>query len=125
MIHEHDLRQFIGTENYYEEFLKLKITDGVQFLKENCRCSWLITDISIAYNHDEKIIQNRTENNFLLITLKINREKGTAILMIQEDEEKPILYLQQYEYTDIQQYYSGDEIKLYLIDNVLILPSEY
>ena len=125
MITNEILNQFSGTENYYNDFLGLKLTDGTAYLSQVCCCGWLVSDISAVYSFEPKIKENRKENNFLICCLNINKSEKTAVLTIKEDTDSPILYTQKYTYTDISKYYSGDEIKLYLIDGVLLLPSEY
>lgn len=129
MITEQDLDGFNGTEHYYKDFLDILLTDGVKFLAEKLKCYWLITDISSVYNNEPKVKENREVNCFLVVRLRIDKEKSNALLEISEDldGDKPInlLYSQKYEYTDICENYDGNEIKFYLVDNVLMLPSEY
>lgn len=127
MITEQDLSGFIGTEHYYKDFLNILLTDGVKYLAENLKCYWLITDISSVYNTD--LIAEREKDGFFICRLKINKDDKTALLEICRDIDDgkavDLLYSQKYEYTDISENYDGDEIKFYLIDNVLMLPREY
>jgi len=126
MISQADLNGFNGTEHYYKDFMNLNITDGVKYLMNNCRCGWLISDIAVINAIDKKVLQNRQEGNtFLIVTLKINRAEKSALWNMKEDTNEPILYEQKYDYTDIYNYFSDDEIKFYLINGVLLLESEY
>ena len=121
-----DLEHFTGTELYHPDFLGINLTDGVAFVRDNFKCGWLISDIASMYNFDKGILKNRAEGNtFLIVTLKIDREKKTALLTFKEDSNTPILYSQKYEYSDIGEYFSDKELNFYLIDGVLLLPSEY
>lgn len=117
MITEKDLDQFHGTDNYYKDYLGILLTDGVKFLAENCRCYWIVSDIASVYYAKLK------DKPFLLCNLSINKDK--AQLTIKEDTNTPILYKQDYGYTDISKYTNLKEIKLYLIENVLLLDGEY
>jgi len=125
MITENDLKVFTGTERHHKDYLNLNITDGVKFLMEKCFCGWLISDIASIYFCDKKIIESKENNTFFVVTLSTNPTLQTATLIFREDTDTPILYKQQYQFTDINNYFEGNEIKFYLIDGVLLLPSEY
>ncbi len=113
-ITEQDLNQFTGTEHYYNFWCGVRITDGVKFLTEKGLC-WLITDIC-SYWIDEKI----KEIPFQVWTLKVEQNKKAELTM-QEDSDTPVIIRQNYDFTDCPL----KEIKLYLIDGILLLPSEY
>lgn len=113
-INEKQLEQFIGTEHYYAGYMGVNYTDGVKFLMEN-GAAWLVTDIS-SYQADVKI----KAIPFQLWILKVNDDK-TAVLTMHEDSNLPNLVEQKYNYTD----FPLKELKLYLIDGVLLLTSEY
>jgi len=126
MISQNDLTQFRGTEHYYKDFMDLKITDGIKFFMEQARCGWLISDIAVINAIDRAVLKNKADGNtFLVVDIKINRAEKKLIWTLKEDTDEPILYQQKYDYTDIMNYYDGEEMKFYLIDNVLLLPSEY
>ena len=110
-----ELEQYHGTENYYRGFLGVNYTDGVEYITIN-GYSWFVTD-SIA------VLRTKLKNEeFLSISLKVNADKAVMIIT---DGNGKILYKQDYNYTDISKYTNLIEIKLYLIDGVLLLPSEY
>jgi hypothetical protein len=84
-----------------------------------------MSDIEAINRFDKIILNNKKDGNtFLVINLKINKD-NTALLTFREDSNTPILYKQQYDYTDISKYFDGEELKFYLIDDVLLLESEY
>ena len=104
------LAQCWGTEHYYKHWTGfLQYTDGVKILAESADCYWLID--AIASYH-------RTEP-FQVWKLKVNEK--SAVLTMKEDTDCPIIVKQEIEYTD----FPLDNMTLWLIDGVLILPSEY
>ena len=108
-----DLVQFTGTTQYYKHWLGYNYTDGVQYLAEKGQCYWLL-DAIFSYQDDQSHVP------FQLWKLDVNPDRS-AILTMREDSDLPALVTQNIPYTD----FSLDSIKLYLIDGVLILPSEY
>ena len=105
-----DLTGFTGTENYYQHWLKRGVyTDGVKYLAEKAGAYWLL-DAIFSYHRSEP---------FQIWTLKVNDSHAT--LEMREDTGAPIKVRQEIEFTD----FPLKEVKLYLIDGVLLLPSEY
>jgi len=112
---EIDLEQFTGTENYYKQsFGGIVVTDGVQYLAYNAKAFWLVDAIA---SHQTKHI---AAVPFQIWELTVNEDK-TAILTMKEDSDCPILVRQNIPYTD----YPLPKIKLWLVDRVLMLPTEY
>ncbi|MEI6057204.1 MAG: DUF6876 family protein [Lentisphaerota bacterium] len=113
---EANLRQFCGTENYYRHTLsRMLYTDGVQYLAEKTGAYWLIDAVASYQNSNLK-----EKYPFQIWELKVNSDKSCIITMI-EDISCPEIVHQEIEYTD----FPLDYMKLYCIDNVLLLPSEY
>lgn len=126
MISQNELEGFTGTENYYKMFMGLKITDGIKYFIDKANCYWLINDIAVINAMDKNVLKNRADGNtFLIVSIKIDRENKKLSWNLKEDTNEPILYSQDYDYTDICNYYEGEEIKFYLIDGILLLDSEY
>ncbi len=113
MLLANDLEQFTGTEKYYKHWLGFNYTDGIHYLVEKGNCYWLL-DIIGSYQPKHK------NKPFQIWELKVNEDKS-AIIDMKEDSDKPILVKQKLDWTD----FSLNEIKMYLIDGVLLLPSEY
>lgn len=110
-ISESDLNQFTGTENYYRHWTGRGIfTDGVQYLAEQAGAYWLI----------DAVFSYRRREPFQVWTLRKN-DDNSAVLTMQEDSGEPAKVRQTIPFTD----FPLDHIKLYLIDSVLLLPSEY
>lgn len=115
MLTEQSLEQFTGTEKYYS-YLNLKLTDGVYYLAKEGKCFWLL-DIILSYQPKHRQV------HFQLWELNIDEaeDKRTAVVTMREDSGQKALVEQRIPYTD----FPLDYIKLYLIDGVILLPSEY
>jgi len=110
MLKQSDLSQFYGTEHYYKHWLGCVYTDGVKYMAEKAQAYWLL-DVVFSYRRKEP---------FQIWELK-KTGTTTAIVTMKEDTNEPILVSQEIPRTD----FPLDEIKLYLIDGVLLLTSEY
>lgn len=107
-----ELQQFTGTENYYRHVFGGKYTDGVAYLAENAKAYWLL-DAIFSYHRKEP---------FQVWKLQLSLVGGQdAVLTMREDSDTPVIVEQLIEYTD----FPIEHIELWLIDGVLILPSEY
>lgn len=106
---EADLNMFTGTGKYFKHWLGIVYTDGVKYVAESAGAYWLI-DLVASYRRKEP---------FQVWELTVKNGKATATM--REDSNEPILVCQEIAYTD----FPLDYIKLYLIDGVLLLPSEY
>ena len=111
------LEQFTGTEHYYEHRtignIKVLLTDGVHYLREEAQCYWLI-DVILSYQY------KLHKESFQVWTLKKIGSKGWDI--IAEDGNKNQLAFQRISYSDFP---IEDGITLFLSDGVVMLPSEY
>lgn len=111
MLRQADLDQFIGTEQYYKHWLGSVYTDGVKFLAEKAEAYWLL-DIVFSYKRKEP---------FQVWEFVKNEDDKGAVVTMKEDSGQPVKVRQEISYAD----FPLDSVKLYLIDNVLLLPSEY
>jgi len=109
-ISQYELSQFTGTEHYYNHWLGIKLTDGVKYLAERAKAYWLIDAIA-SYHRKEP---------FQVWELKVLPSKEAVLTMV-EDSDQPVLVKQDIPFTD----FPLTGIKLYLIDSILLLPSEY
>jgi hypothetical protein len=115
---ETDLKYFIGTEQYYKDFLGILLTDGVKFLAENGKCYWAITDISIYCM--------KNKNNFYKIEIKKITDNKTNLLITTENDNGQKIKVYENNYlTDLYTYFDGDLIEMFFCDGVLMLISEY
>lgn len=121
MLTQTELNQFCGTEHYYRYTGGLKLTDGVKYLAEVAGAYWLL-DIIASYQTEQKI---RNEH-FQVWELKLSPDNATtgkheAVATMKTDSDQPELVRQEIEYTD----FPLDSVTVWLIDGVMLLPSEY
>ncbi len=110
------IAQSIGTTQYYKfsPFAGYPvITDGVYAVAEAAECYWLL-DIIGSYQGDKRL-----DKHLQVWKLVVNHEDATAIVTGSNDT-KPIIS-QKIHYTD----FPLDELTLYLIEGVILLPNEY
>lgn len=115
---ESELRQFTGTEHWYSGkplFPNSTYTDGIKYLADKAGAYWLI-DLIFSYQHSwvKKI-------PFQLWTINVKKSGGRGIVEMRADADTPVLIRQVVGYTD----FPVGDLKLYYIDNILLLPSEY
>ena len=110
------LAYFTGTQNWYKHWLGLLYTDGIKYLVEEAQCYWLID--AIASYQTRKFLQDEDLRDFQIWRLEVKDNAGT--LICERDTDNEVLR-QTIPYTD----FPLAEIKLYLSQKVLMLPSEY
>lgn len=112
-----DLAQFTGTEVWYSHALKRNIlyTEGMQYVAEKAGAYWLLDEI--VFNQIQPLVASE---NFQVWILRVDLEKSNAVLTCDDGNGK-IVYKKVISYTD----FPLDEIKIYFIDNVVLLTSEY
>ncbi len=110
------LAQASGT-TVYHRYSKLEsfpiITDGVYFLANAAGCYWLL-DVIGSYQRNKRL-----DRHFQVWTLTVNLEAQSGVVRGYNDNV--LIITQEIPYTD----FPLSEIKLYLMDGVLLLPSEY
>ncbi|TLP74529.1 DUF6876 family protein [Maribacter sp. ACAM166] len=115
------LQHFHGTELFYQiPLLRTRFTDGLKYLANAADCFWLITDTSVI----AKSLMDRSE--FINIDFKrLSEEKqnltGYEAEIIYTDGNDTILEKQGYHVTD----FPLDELRLFFVNDTLMLPSEY
>ena len=107
------MEQFHGTQGYHSIWLGALATDGVAYIMAN-GYSWLVTDaVSIIKTHADV-----AGERFLLIKLEL-RDNSECDMIIEDGNDRE-LYRQHYAYTNAKK-----SLKLYFINNVMLLPNEY
>jgi hypothetical protein len=111
-----ELAQFTGTGQYYFNpvFADFRYTDGIKYLAERAGAYWLLEYIFSSQPH--RSLRNQ---NFQVWKLMVN-EDNSALIKV-EDGNKIVLEKFKIPYTD----FPLQEIDVWLIDKILILPSEY
>ena len=115
------LRHFNGTEMFYQiPLLRTRFTDGLKYLANVADCFWLITDTSVI----AKSLKYRSE--FITIDFKrLSKKKqevtGYEAEIIYTDGNDTVLEKHGYIVTD----FPLDELRLFFVNDTLMLPSEY
>lgn len=106
-----DLAHFTGSEHWYRYPLRpgYTYTDGVKFLADNAGAYWLI----------DKIILEAPREPFQVWKLIVNADQWAVLTC--GDGDGNVLATHNITFTD----FPLPEITLWLVDNVLLLPSEY
>jgi hypothetical protein len=113
-LNETDLAYFTGTTNWYQHSLTTVVyTDGVQFMAERGKAYWLIDEIATS-----QMIKHVHQEPFQVWILKVQEKSATLTC---EDGNDRTVYVKKIPYTN----FPLPEIKLYFVDNVMMLPSEY
>lgn len=114
---ESNLQMFTGTEEYHRFsplFRNIVLTDGAKYLADNAKCYWLMDIIASL-----KVVPQCKNEGFLTCDFKLN--EGGGGVFTASNGSKKMLYKQEIESTD----FPIKELRLYFIDNVILLPSEY
>jgi hypothetical protein len=113
---EIELANFIGSENYFKHSIgNFNYTDGIKFLADQAQCYWLL-DVVGSCQHLKKV----KHVPFQRWELMVNEDKS-AVATMKEDSDMPVIIKQEIPFTD----FPLSHIKLYLTDDVLLLPTEY
>ena len=109
------LAQFTGTEGYWTHPLygRINYTDGVKYVADN-GAAWLIDKIAITTLHVGKL------NRETFLTWTLTKSDGGAQLVCTDGNDTE-LFREIIGFTD----FPLETIKLFLTNNILMLPSEY
>lgn len=114
------LKEFHGTVEYHKHLYPGKspiiLTDGCKYLRESCKAYWLF-DAILSYQYD-KVLKGV---NFQIWELKQLRVDLSWLLTCRADQNSKPLIRQPIEFSD----FPLDYIKIWVIDKVALLPSEY
>jgi hypothetical protein len=115
---EADLAQFTGTSTYYQHPLGIQYTDGVYFLAERGGAYWLIDAIA-SWQGDSRVSRDPMLQQIQFWKLTVNDDQSA--LLVCERDEGDVAVSQEIPFTD----FPLKEVKLYLQNGVVLLPSEY
>ena len=114
------LKEFHGTAEYNKHLFPGKspilLTDGCKYVRDACKAYWLF-DAILSYQCD-KVLR---DVNFQVWELKRLKLDLTWQLTCREDTGKKPLIKQSIEFSD----FPLDYIRIWVIDKVALLPSEY
>jgi len=115
-ITQSELNQFIGTEHYYNYpimGMKFYLTDGIKYMAEKCNAYWLLNEIFLS--------QIDEIEHYPFQIWKLEKKDDQFVLTMKTDSDQPVLVRKVIKESD----FPLDSFKCYLIDDVLILPSEH
>ena len=118
---QESLQHFCGTQRFFQlPLIKTRFTDGIHYLAEKAACFWLITDVSVI----AKSLMDRSyfiTIHFKRLSEEERHQKGCEAIISYGDGNDTILETHRYNVTD----FPLDELRLYFVNNTLMLPSEY
>ena len=105
---------------YQIPLIRTRFTSGLKYLANVAECFWLITDVSVI----AKSLLNRSR--FITIDFKRLSEEekdnaGYEAEIIYSDGNGNVLEKHRYNVTD----FPLDELRLYFVNDTLMLPNEY
>jgi len=119
-LRESDLAQFCGSPEFFQHWTKRLIyTEGVQYMAEHGGAYWLI-DAVASYQPDQRIASRQDLVDFQLWQLVVAQDKS-AVLTMRGDSHQPAVITQEIPSTD----FPLKQIRLYVCNGTLMLPSEY
>ena len=120
MLREFDLIQFCGSSEFFQHWSKrLVYTEGVRYMAEHGGAYWLI-DAVASYQPDKRIASRSDLVDFQLWELAVAEDKS-ATLTMRGDSDQPAVITQEIPFTD----FPLAQIKFYVCNGTLMLPSEY
>jgi hypothetical protein len=116
-----ELQHFIGSETIYKiPLLGTKFTDGIKYLADTAACFWLITDASVI----AKSLMNKSyfvTVDFKRLSEQERDEMQCEAIINYSDGNDTIFETHRYHVTD----FPLDELRLFFVNDTLMLPSEY
>lgn len=113
-----------GTENRWKHWIGPPYSDGVKYIAEECGAFWLIDAIA---SYQPRCMKDRMLREFQIWTLRkpsSPRAKCMAVLECFKDSDKPAAITQFIMYTDWPFERVPADLKFYVENNLLYLPSE-
>ena len=112
-----ELGQFTGTEHYYFNplYLEMHYTDGVKYLAETAGAYWVLDIIGTEFFPKQ---QSGEWDSFVVIKLTI--AMNAMVIQVQDGNHNDYLH-KNIPFTDFPE----GEWALWLVDGILLLPSEY
>jgi hypothetical protein len=111
------LAMFTGSDDFYRHAnTDFSYTDGVRFLAEQAGAYWLLDSIS---SWQKRARKDRMLRDFQIWELRVDLVKKTGFLVCLRDSDDEA-FRERIPFTD----FPLDSIRLYLENNVLMLPGE-
>jgi hypothetical protein len=112
-----ELAQFTGSEQWHRHGLARSIlfTDGAKYVADKAGAYWLLDEIALAQRFEKSV----AAEEFQLWKLTVKPDH-TAVLACEDGNGEAVLS-KAIPFTD----FPLDEIKFYVTNNTILLPSEY
>lgn len=118
---QENLQQFCGSTQFFKlPLIQTQFTDGIHYLAQKAGCFWLVTDASVI----AKSLMDRSyfiTIDFKRLSEEERNEKGCEAIISYGDGNDTILETHRYNVTD----FPLDKLRLFFVNNTLMLPSEY
>lgn len=115
------LQYFNGSEVFYHiPLLRTRFTDGIKYLAEAAECFWLVTDSSVVAK-SLRDCSSWVTIDFKRLPEDKRESSGYEAEIIYSDGNDNILERHGYNVTD----FPLDELRLFFVNDTLMLPSEY
>ena len=116
-----DLRQFTGTTQWHRwsNLTDLICTDGVKYLAEEAGAYWLL-DVIASHQNAPALRDSQRLQQLQIWQLTVKADKSCRLTCVEDDDVAPVV-VQAIEFTD----FPLKQVKLYVCNNVVLLPSEY
>ena len=112
-----NLQQFYGTGYYHKiGFTPIVATDGVVYFAEKCECFWLLDLITL------NLFRTHQQMGALFLDIEVNK-RHVVTITARQDKDMPVVW--QKKQRDLCAIIPVGTYKIWLMDNVLLLPSEY
>ncbi len=100
-----------GTETVWKHPLGLTYTDGVRQFAEEHQAYWTL-DVVASY------LPQLRQSDFLVVYFDVGN--GKCHFHVREDTDLPDIIIQHIPFTDMK-----ESLRLYLVDGILMFPSDY
>ena len=118
-----NLEQHIGSTKFYHlNLTSIIATEGIKYFADTCECYWLFDEIC----HETMLLWLKNKNpeqyNCLFAEIEVNK-RHTVHITVREDRDLPIVIDKKIH--DVCELIPVGKYMVYLINNTLLLPSEY
>ena len=115
------LQHFHGSETMYQiPLTRTRYTNGIKYLANAAECYWLVMDTSVM----SKSLSSKSyfiTIDFKRLPTKEQQIQGCEATITYSDGNGNNFYTHKYRVTD----FPLEELRLFFVDNTLMLPSEY
>lgn len=116
-----NLKRFTGSPHIFKvSLLNTGYTEGIQYLAQQANCYWLITDVSTI---GKRLMKKSyfVGINYIYLSEEEQRQTGYTAKVTYGHGNGKTFFTQGYEWTD----FPLKSLKLFYIDDILLLPGEY